>query len=202
MNIFYAGERNYFRLSGFAVFLAVIFLCPEYNFADVTVTIPGNTTLETVEKLSKDLPESAAEKKENKQDAEADKLNLRPVIEFKVDKTKKSFKDYYKQKKREKEGPVIVDKDTFNAGIQDGDTGKLPPLEIKGLVWGTEVPQAIINGKVLKIGDTINEVKIVTIDKTGVGVLFEGKPAKVASPSKSYLVNDTATVPEGGKNEK
>jgi hypothetical protein len=46
----------------------------------------------------------------------------------------------------------------------------LPPLDIQGLIWNSQMPQAIINGRVVKEGDIIEGVKIVTIDKTGVTV--------------------------------
>lgn len=199
MDIFNTTNGNkFFRLSGYIVISVSIFFCWEYVLAQTTVTIPANATLETLEKLAKELPEGASGKKGESQDAEVDKLNLRPVIEFKTEKKKSSFQDYYRQKKKEQEGPFL-EKEMLEAGISGGGTLMLPPLDLKGLVWGTDTPQAIINGKVLKIGDTIDEVKIVTIDKTGVGVLFQGKTAKVASPSKSYFINDTVVVSEGGK---
>ncbi|MFH1269640.1 MAG: hypothetical protein ABIH75_01095 [Candidatus Omnitrophota bacterium] len=50
----------------------------------------------------------------------------------------------------------------------------LPPLQVQGMVWGGSLPQAIINNKVVKIGDTpIEGVRITAIDKGGVTVLFE-----------------------------
>lgn len=194
-----SAKDKYLGFCGWVVFLSVIFFCQGYIFAQGTTDLPANPTLKTIERLAKDLPENVGDKG-NKPDAEVDKLNLRPSIEFAIDTKKQSFNDYYKQKKREKKGPVVVE-GTFEPGTQDEETVKLPPFVINGLVWGTAVPQAIINGKVLKIGDTIEEVRIVTIDKTGVGVLFEGKPVKVASPSKSYFMNDSITVSEGGEKD-
>lgn len=51
----------------------------------------------------------------------------------------------------------------------------LPSLIIQGLLWGGEFPQAIINNKVMKIGDTIEEARITDINKNGVILLFAGK---------------------------
>lgn len=52
-----------------------------------------------------------------------------------------------------------------------------PNLDVLGLIWNTERPQAIINGQIVGIGDMIFEVEIVDIQKTGVTVLFHGRTA-------------------------
>ena len=49
-----------------------------------------------------------------------------------------------------------------------------PNLNISGLVWNSNRPQAIINGQVVSIGDTVNDVKIMNIKKTGVEVSYQG----------------------------
>lgn len=51
----------------------------------------------------------------------------------------------------------------------------LPMLNIQGLIWNTDTPQAIINGKVVKIGDTVEEVKIIDIEKAGLTIVYQGK---------------------------
>lgn len=51
----------------------------------------------------------------------------------------------------------------------------LPPLNVEGVIWGSEMPLVIIEGNVLKIGDTIKEVKILDIQKEKIEVVFEGK---------------------------
>ena len=49
----------------------------------------------------------------------------------------------------------------------------LPDLKIQGIVWGGSLPQAIINNKVVRVGDTIEEVRITDINKSGVTVFFK-----------------------------
>lgn len=51
-----------------------------------------------------------------------------------------------------------------------------PALVITGLVWDTKRPQAIVNGKVVSIGDKINnnKIEIVSIRKDGIDIMFEG----------------------------
>lgn len=51
----------------------------------------------------------------------------------------------------------------------------LPALNVSGLVWNTVRPQAIINGQIVGIGDTVLGVKIVDIQKAGIAVLFNEK---------------------------
>ncbi|MDP3731523.1 MAG: hypothetical protein Q8R31_00630 [Candidatus Omnitrophota bacterium] len=51
----------------------------------------------------------------------------------------------------------------------------LPSLQIQGIVWGGIFPQAIINNKVTRTGDTIEGVQIKGIDKDGVTVFFENR---------------------------
>ncbi len=50
-----------------------------------------------------------------------------------------------------------------------------PKLTIYGIIWNSHRPQAIVNNQVVDIGDTINNSKIVSIEKTGIDILFEGE---------------------------
>ncbi len=51
----------------------------------------------------------------------------------------------------------------------------LSSLQIQGIVWGGIFPQAIINNKVARTGDTIEGAQIKGIDKSGVTVFFENR---------------------------
>lgn len=51
----------------------------------------------------------------------------------------------------------------------------LPTLNITGLIWDTNRPQAIVNDEIVDVGDTILGVRIIAIKKTGIDVLFYGK---------------------------
>ena len=55
-----------------------------------------------------------------------------------------------------------------------------PKLEISGIVWNTERPQAIINGKVVAIGDKVSDSEIIAIDKTGVEILYQGQKFNIS----------------------
>ncbi len=71
----------------------------------------------------------------------------------------------------------------------------LPALTVQGVIWGGNFPQAIINNKVLKVGDTIEGVKIKAIAKEGIIVLFEGSESAISSPAAG---SGAGTKPSGG----
>jgi len=54
-----------------------------------------------------------------------------------------------------------------------------PALNITGLIWNSDRPQAIINEQVVDIGDEILATKIVSIEKTGIEILFDGRTLKI-----------------------
>lgn len=47
-------------------------------------------------------------------------------------------------------------------------------LRVQGIVWGTDMPQAIVNNTVVKVGEVIGGAEIVDIRKEGVYVLYKG----------------------------
>ncbi len=55
--------------------------------------------------------------------------------------------------------------------VKAGSTEK---LALKGWVWNTGSPQAIINSRIVKVGDTIEDAKIIAITKDGVAVNRNG----------------------------
>ncbi|MDD2688762.1 MAG: general secretion pathway protein GspB [Candidatus Omnitrophica bacterium] len=77
----------------------------------------------------------------------------------------------------------------------------LPTLTVQGIVWGARFPQAIINNKVVKAGDTIEgKVKIVNIDKEGVMVIFNGRQYNLAAPAAGYSSDNKSKEDSNEKN--
>ncbi len=64
--------------------------------------------------------------------------------------------------------------------VEDIKDIQVPSLVVNGLIWGGAFPQAIINNKVLKVGDTIEGARIKDINKDGVTMLFSGKKFSVS----------------------
>lgn len=71
-----------------------------------------------------------------------------------------------------------------------------PVIIVESLVSGGPVPQAIIKGKILRVGDAVEGALIKNITKDGVEMLFEKQELFFPAPSK--LLKST----QGGKNVK
>lgn len=114
-------------------------------------------------KKGKALPESATE----------DLPLLRHIIEYKAGDLKDPFQPL---KKREGETREQIPKEQIRVT-------PLPDLVIQGIVWGGRLPQAIINNEVVKIGDTIEGVRIIDISKDGVIISFGNQQYNLLSPA-------------------
>lgn len=57
-----------------------------------------------------------------------------------------------------------------------------PPLVLQGILWGTARPQAIINRKIVSVGDTMEGAKILAVSKEGVTISFEGQTFQMNLP--------------------
>ena len=45
-----------------------------------------------------------------------------------------------------------------------------PTVQVQGIIWGSSRPQALIDGSLYEVGDTVAGAKIVSIDRAGVTV--------------------------------
>ena len=96
---------------------------------------------------------------------------IAPSVEYTAESLKDPFLEFGK-----KQEPDVVEKTQVQVK-------PLPALAIQGIVWGGPMPQAIINGKVFKVGDTIAEAKITGIDKDGVELFYAGRSYSISSPA-------------------
>lgn len=110
----------------------------------------------------------------------------RPTVEYKAEGLEDPFES--KEEKAEQ-------KDTPKRTAPERP---LPEFKIQGIIWGGPIPQAIINEKVLKLNDIIEEARIVGIGKEGVTVIFDGREYKIAAPAASYRTVDNL---KGGSDE-
>jgi hypothetical protein len=55
--------------------------------------------------------------------------------------------------------------------------------KVSGEVWGIPKARAIINGKIMGVGDEIEEAKILKIDQKGILMLFDGQEYLLARES-------------------
>lgn len=100
---------------------------------------------------------------------------LRPRLEFTGEKSKEPFRDTLsKIKESEKVATKPAVKEQRPA---------LPQMTIQGIIWGSSVPCVIINNRVLKEGETIDDVKITKIGKEGVTASYQGWDYSLSSPA-------------------
>ena len=71
-----------------------------------------------------------------------------------------------------------------------------PSLIIQGIVWGGSLPQAIINQKIVKIGDTLEGARIIDIKKDGVTIAFQDQQFSFPAPA----VNKNLNIPKEKQN--
>jgi len=57
-----------------------------------------------------------------------------------------------------------------------------PPLQLQGVFWGTPRPSAIINRRILYVGDTIDNAKILAVTKDGVTASYGGQEFQLRLP--------------------
>ena len=112
---------------------------------------------------------------------------VRPTVVFDAETIADPFNAEEPPKKKEKAMVIekisteaITPEDLYGGSLEERP---LPALTVQGLVWGDAAKQAIINNKVVTIGDVVNGVVIKDIGKEGVTVLFEYKEFSLPTPS-------------------
>ena len=71
--------------------------------------------------------------------------------------------------------------DKTNENLEPKVEARLPNLTVQGVIWGDNLPQAIINNKVVKVGDRLGSVDVIDISKEGVTVLFASVKHKLST---------------------
>jgi hypothetical protein len=102
--------------------------------------------------------------------AEEEEAILKPV-EYKAQSLRDPFQDY------------IEEAETVTPAPVEPVPVQLPAVTIQGIVWGGTTPQAIINNKVVKVGDTIEGMRVISIDKSGITVSYGNREFNLASPA-------------------
>lgn len=90
---------------------------------------------------------------------------------------------------------IATEGDPFDSLLPSTSTGtekpkekivEPPAINIEGALWGSDMPQAIIDGEVYKVGDTLKSVdaKIYKIEKNKVFIFYEGRLFEMKVSSK------------------
>ncbi|MFH0827791.1 MAG: hypothetical protein V1919_01330 [Candidatus Omnitrophota bacterium] len=92
------------------------------------------------------------------------------------------------------ESPMLSESKTNGSQENIGTPDVLPiPLTVQGIIWGSDLLQAIINNKVVKVGETIDGAKIISIEKDFITVFAVNKQFKLLSPALTPAVKKTNT---------
>ena len=99
----------------------------------------------------------------------------RPEVEYKAAGLRDPFVNILEEMKSAKTGRYPVE--------------EIPPpkLDIQGVIWGDGPSRAIINNKVVSVGDDIEGAKVIKIDKDGIIILYSGRQYNFSSPAKANL---------------
>jgi hypothetical protein len=108
-------------------------------------------------------------------EADTGNIFIRPQVEYKAS----SLRDPFKEDILKKDKPETDIKSSALA-----PTVSLPKMDVQGLIWGGNFPQAIINNKVYKVGDVIDGAQIKDIAKDGISLNFSGGEVKLPAPKK------------------
>ncbi len=69
---------------------------------------------------------------------------------------------------------------------------ELPSLELQGIFWGAGRPQAIINRRIVSVGDTMERARVVAITKEGVTLAYGERQVQL-KPSTEIRSGDSGS---------
>ncbi len=88
-----------------------------------------------------------------------------------VNYTSRTLRDPFKSPFEMQAIPVVVEAELTAPTAEYG----LSHLNVQGMVWGSKMPQAIINNQIVRIGEVIDGAEVLEIRREGVYVLYEGR---------------------------
>lgn len=110
----------------------------------------------------------------------ADKIIARPVVEYASGELRDPFRTYLI-----KDAPKPLPQENADLTKPELDLGK---LQVQGIIWGVKIPQVIINNKVLTIGDLIEGAEVLSIEKKGIVLSFNGAIYDLAAPGQGSVI--------------
>ncbi|MCX5699033.1 MAG: hypothetical protein NTX01_05005 [Candidatus Omnitrophica bacterium] len=113
------------------------------------------------------------------EEAAADPIMARPIVKYESGRLRDPFRTYLiKEESRQ------VSQENMDLAKPELDLGK---LQVQGIIWGVPTPQVIINNKVYKIGDLIEGAEILSIEKKGIGLSFNGAILNLNAPGQDSV---------------
>ena len=109
----------------------------------------------------------------------------RPVVEYSSGDLRDPFSDLFQLDKEKLDQSTLVLQENI---VLEKPMPSLKNFKVQGVIWGGKFPQVIINNKVLMIGDLIDGAEIVSIEKEGIVLNFDGRIANLVTPGNAPLL--------------
>ncbi len=116
-------------------------------------------------------------------EAGSENIFIRPQVEYKAS----SLRDPFKEDILKKDKPEAEIKSPVSEPL-----APLPEMDVQGLIWGGNFPQAIINNKVYVVGDLIEGAEILSIDKKGIKLSSAAGIFDLVAPGLSSVLDENA----------
>lgn len=121
----------------------------------------------------------------------------RPVVEYNAGGLRDPF---LSPRRKPEEKPVAGEMEDLGPrtekkinSISPGESFR--NLKLQGMIWGGPVPQAIINGEVVTVGDKIDGVEIMKIEKEGVTLSTDVITGNLTASGGRMASPGSATIP-------
>ena len=111
---------------------------------------------------------------------------LRPVVEYSSGDLRDPFGNLFELNKKKDEQNIQVSQEGVNPEVA---VLSAESFKVQGVIWGGKFPQAIINNKILKVGDLIDGVEVMEIDKTGISLSSAGGIINLPAPGNAPVLN-------------
>ena len=131
---------------------------------------------------------------------EKEETITRPVVRYQGDDERDPFREYVEEQKVESAAPGVP-------RIAIVENVSLPEvLTVQGIMWGGRFPQAIINNKVVRKGDSLGDVRVLEISKDGVKLFYRSRNFLLPAPAADTLklldsMPNNASTNKGGDHE-
>jgi hypothetical protein len=116
----------------------------------------------------------------NQTSADSQGLVLKPDVSYTAEKLRDPFRS-----------PIQSEMLKQGKNPQENVETPPPPLKVQGIFWGASFPQAIINNKVVKAGDTVEGAQVVSIEKNVVTVFYGSRQFQISSPASEDIANSS-----------
>ncbi len=103
---------------------------------------------------------------------------LRPVVNYQSQEYRDPFQKYQDEERARDGGPARTEEDASSIAAS---------MQIQGIIWGGRFPQAIVNNKVVKVGDSVGETRIIEIKKDGITVLINNRNYTIPAPASGAV---------------